>query len=587
MRRLAALLALLLWPATAPAADETAVHAEVDARKLGVQDQVQLTLTLSGAAVSLGGDVALPPLQGLRVAGGPSVSTRVSFVNGAVSQERVYSWVLQPTAVGKAEVGAFSVRLPGGDKTTAPISLEVVQGSVRPRVQQRRGGPFDQDPLRDEDPLESFFGRSRQQAGRRTAPKVFVEAVPSRTRLYVGEPLLLTYYVYTQTSISDIQFSDAPQYPGFWSEDLERQKTSPQGESATVEGEGYRRFPILQKLLFPTKAGRLEIPAATLKIGIPRQSFFDPGAVAVERATRPLTVTADPIPEEPGFSGAVGRFRASADLDKTSLPLGEAATLRFRLEGSGNLKWIDKAPEVTVPGAKVYPPTIKSDLLAGPSGITGSKTWEFVVVPETTGALEVPALALAYFDPSAGRMLRAETPPLPLRVEGAAPGPGLPAPAAAAGAARSRGAPTLRTELDPPQNRVPEPRARAVAWGLGLVLLLHCALWGGPLLADRLWAAQGRPAPRRHVRTALADIERAGRDRISKEAAAALLEKALHEVFGPVDESSASQDGDRERAARSVLQEVQFIRYAPQLGDYSEKIREVASRAADVVRRWA
>jgi hypothetical protein len=38
---------------------------------------------------------------------------------------------------------------------------------------------------------------------------------------------------------------------------------------------------------------------------------------------------------------------------------------------------------------------------------------------------------------------------------------------------------------------------------------------------------------------------------------------------------------------RQILDEVQFLRYAPQLGDYSEKIREVAQRAAEAVKRWA
>jgi BatD DUF11 like domain len=117
------LLALCLWPGLLGAADEASVRAEVDARKLGVQDQVQLTLTLEGAAVRLSQEVATPPLQNLRVAAGPFLSTRVSFVNGDTSQQRIYTWVLQPNAVGKAEVGAISVKLQGGEKTTAPISF--------------------------------------------------------------------------------------------------------------------------------------------------------------------------------------------------------------------------------------------------------------------------------------------------------------------------------------------------------------------------------------------------------------------------------------------------------------------------------
>jgi len=66
-----------------------------------------------------------------------------------------------------------------------------------------------------------------------------------------------------------------------------------------------------------------------------------------------------------------------------------------------------------------------------------------------------------------------------------------------------------------------------------------------------------------------------------------MIERTLHGVFGPIEENGAPPAGERERAIRDVLQQVQFIRYAPQLGDYSEKISAAAGHAADVVRRWA
>ena len=101
--------------------------------------------------------------------------------------------------------------------------------------------------------------------------------------------------------------------------------------------------------MFPTRAGKLEIPAATFRISLPARGFFDSGR-AVERATKPVTVTVESLPEAPGFSGAVGRFDASATLDRDTLPLGDAAILRLRVEGSGNLKWIDRPPAVAVRG---------------------------------------------------------------------------------------------------------------------------------------------------------------------------------------------------------------------------------------------
>ena len=119
---------------------------------------------------------------------------------------------------------------------------------------------------------------------------------PSRTSLYVGEPLLLTYSIYTQTSVSGLEFANAPQYTGFWVEDLPAPQNQ-DGQPATVEGISYRRFTVMLKLLFPTRAGRLTIPAASLKVGIPRQSLFDQGHV-VQRDTRPITVEVKPIPDE-------------------------------------------------------------------------------------------------------------------------------------------------------------------------------------------------------------------------------------------------------------------------------------------------
>jgi hypothetical protein len=570
----AVLLASLALSGLARAADGT-IRSEVDARKVGVEDQVQLTITLEGGG-ALSEEAPLPSLTNLKLVGGPSLSTQISFVNGRMSQSRTWVYVVQPLAVGRAEVGAVKARFGAAEETAPAIPIDVVSGSVKPRAPAHR--PV--DPFGRGDPFEDFFGGRRERAPA-AEPRLLVEAAPSRQSLHVGEPLLLTYYLYTQTNVTGMQFSEEPQYAGFWAEDIERPEI-PAGEAATVEGIPYRRFPIRVKLLFPTRAGKITIPAAILKITVPRQSFFDSGAV-VQRPIRAVTVDVLPIPEEPGFSGAVGRFRATAALDRPSLAIGEAATLRFKVEGTGNLKWIDRGPEVTVPGARVFPPQTKSDLKAGPSGISGSRTWEFVVVPQTAGTLEVPSLAFSFFDPKAGKVIKSETPSLPLRVEGGAAAALLPAPLPGPVAGRREGTMPLRTDLDPsPFARFALP-GRTVALGAGAVLLLHAFLWAGPRLLEGRRRSAGRTAAPRSLRRALAELDRAGRGGMSKEAAAGLIEKILHETLVVND----GDESERARALRQVLDEVHQLRYAPQLGDYSEKVRELAGRAGEVVRRWA
>jgi len=561
---LAAMLGVLLL--VAPASRATAqgsVRSEVDARKIGMLDQVQLTLTVDGP--SLPDQVPLPALGNLRVVGGPSVSTQMSFVNGQSSQSRSWTWALQPIAVGQAEIGAVRVAL-GSTQATAPaIAIEVVQGSIAPA----------QPPQRSFDPFEDIFGRRPQ----RHEVKLFIEAKASRTSLYVGEPLLVTYYLYTQASISGLQFDEVPQFNGFWAEDPGQPQRNA-GEPATVEGVPYRRFPILVKLLYPTRSGRITIPRATLRIQVSPQSFFDAGGV-VSRATQPMTIDVKPIPEEPGFSGAVGRFKTRASMDRTDLAFGDAATLRFEIEGSGNLKWVDRGPELTLGGAKVYPPQVKSDLRTGPSGISGSRTWEYVVVPQTMGNFEIPALAFSYFDPTAGHIVRTTTAPIPVHVTGGAPG-AVPAPVASMPGMASRGGPLrLRTEIGPPASRVAIPGLAVAVLAL-VALLLHGLLWGGQRLAAlRAHAPSGR-APR-GARGALRDLDRVGRETMSKESAAIVIEKTLFAVFGSLD----GDESERGRAVRTLLDDLHAVRYAPQLGDYSERLRALAVRAGDVVRRWA
>lgn len=570
-RIIAAIFGCLLLGGKALAQEEVKVQARVDAHQIGAQDLLQLTLTLEGTRLSVQEEEPAPPkLQNLRLAGGPSVGTQLSIVNGVMTSSRTYTWALQPIAVGRAEVGPIHVKLEGGEKTTSPISVEVVPGSIRP--QPSRQAPEDEDP---------FEALRQLQRGNVPPPKLFVEAVPSRSRLHVGEPLTLTYYLYTQAPVSDLQFGDAPQFPGFWAENLDKPEADP-GEAVTYQGEAMRRFPVSRRLLFPTKAGRLTLPPVSFKIRLPRRGFFDSGG-ELERATKAVTITALPLPEGPGFSGAVGRFEVGASLDRTEVALGEAANLRVKVEGKGNLKWVEKGPQPSLRAAKVYPPQVKSEIQALPSGMSGAKTWEFVVVPETAGTLEIPQLSFTYFDPELGQLKVAESKPLTLVVHGAlgASGPAVTAPLPS----RSRGSLTLRADLDPSSSFLPQLSARVVSLGLGLVLFLHAALWGGAALADRRRVA-GHHAPRQSVRQALAELSKAERSGLTKEAAAALIEKAIHEVFGPVDEGGPPQ-GEREQAAFAVLQEVQFIRYAPQLGDYSEKIREAAAGAAQVIRRWA
>jgi hypothetical protein len=570
-RVVSALVALLAAPVAAVAAT---FEARVNATRIGLEDQVQLTITLADAAPR--GEITMPALTGLEVVAGPSVSTQVSFVNGAISQSRSYVFLLRPTGVGQATIGPAAVQLADGERRTEAITIEVVPGSVLPR----RPPPV--DPLEEmfrRDPFEGFFGRRSQPA---TPPRLLVEAEASRRQVFVGEPVLLTFYLVTQTSVAGLELAEAPSFSGFWVEELPRED-NPTPAPVTRDGETYQRLAVMRRLLYPTRAGSLTIPSLTFRVAIPRRIgfFADPtGTGVVTRASEPVEITVLPIPaSEAEYGGAVGSFRLATSVDRREVQLGEAVQLRVAVEGKGNLKWVDRAPQVDVAGAKVYPPKVVDRLRATPAGLVGERAWEFVVVPETAGTLMLPALAFPHFDPAARAVRRAESSPIPITVR--------PAAAAAAGGGISAPAPStlaLRADLD--VSGVPgEPAAGAVTAVLAMTLGAHALLLAAPLISRRRGRA-GVRVGRRSTRALLADLRRAREAGVSKETAAATIERVLTEVFGDLEREEEGMS-ELARQARSVVREARLVRYAPQLGEYGEKLDELVGRAQELVRRSA
>lgn len=540
------------------------VRVSVDARKIGLQDTVELEIAFDGAAVDVSPNQALPSMANLEIVAGPSSAMRMSLDNGTMSRSRTLTYVLRPLREGSAEVGALRV---SGYDPTEPIRIEVVKGSVRPAREADDRGPFGRDPFGDpfggRDPFEEFFGRSRRPAPR---GKVIVEAAPSRTRLRVGETFRLSYYVYTQVSLSGVEFVDAPKYPGLWAEEIKVDQGPPGGEVAFRDGEEFRKFPFLERLLIPTRPGVIEIPPSRIRLSPTAAGFGI--AAPIESRTAALRIVVDPLPAHAPASGAVGSYAVSASLARETVPVGEAATFRFKVSGRGNLKWIDASPAFEIPGVKIFPPRLSTDLKATPRGIEGSKTWEYVLIPSSAGVVEIPKLSFEFFDDQTNETHVASTERLALTVTGSA------TPAANSSRATTVGSLALRGDLDRPGFRVP-------AWLLAFVFTLGCgAHYAAPRFRPLPKSASGVRVSQGAIQGAFQELDQVTRTKVTKERAALAFEAAIQSVFGDPRSWPENDQGD---TLRTLIEEIQFLRAAPQLGSYDEKIRDIADRTRAVI----
>lgn len=347
---------------------------------------------------------------------GPITSTQQSFsiVQGKTTQTEsvTYTYVLMANKNGTFVIPAAHARVNGKPATSQAIRINV-SGKTQSAQQgggQRRGSRVD-------------------RAGAQISGNdLFIRVTANKKRVYEQEPVLLTYKVYTQVELTQLE-GKMPDLNGFHTQEV----PLPQQKSfhvETVNGRTYNCVTWSQYVMFPQMSGKLEIPSITFK-GIvvqqnpnvdPFEAFFNGGSgyieVKKELKAPAVNIQVLPLPAKPaGYSGGVGHFTVSASLDKQTVKAGDPVNVRFVVNGTGNMKLL-KQPELNLPkdfdkyDAKI---TDKTKLTA--NGVTGSMIYDILVVPRNMGEYVIPSISFIYFDTQSNSYKTLTTKPLPLTVE--------------------------------------------------------------------------------------------------------------------------------------------------------------------------
>ncbi len=397
-------------------AQDVRVDAAVNAERIGVEDVLELTISISGGDAD--DDPELPPLDAFRVAG-RSTSSQIQIVNGRISSTRSYIYQLLPQKEGTFEIGAATVRVDGSPRTTSPIRVEVVAGSLVSRRPRGFGSSVD--------PIEGFGGRARRDLELKE-DDVFVRTEVSSRSAFQGEAVVVTYRLYSRYAPLGPEIADDPPVTGFWVERVDL-GAEPQVERRTVDGKQYISFPLMQRVVFPTQSGELEIPPVTfsmafrLTTGDPFDAFFARASSPVTLRSEPVSIDVAPLPSSgrsSDFKGAVGRFELKAKVSQEEVAAGEPVTLTLAIAGRGNLRSVGPPQLSELKGFRAFDPKTEEKTRAGPSGLEGEKSWEYVLVPESSGLKEIGPWRFQYFDPAEKKYVTASVGPLSMKVKGGA-----------------------------------------------------------------------------------------------------------------------------------------------------------------------
>ena len=340
----------------------------------------------------------------VEVIAGPYTSSESSFqmVNGHTSSSSsiTYTYTLYAAKSGVYNIPAAHARVGGKQISSRPAKVTVV-GSA-----QGRGN---NSPNMHED--DNYQPHMKAAGSAISGRDLFIKVSANKKKVYEQEPILLTYKVYTLVDLTQLE-GKMPELTGFHTQEI----PLPQQKSFHIErvnGKPYRTVTWSQYVMYPQMTGKMEIPSITFK-GIvvqqnrsvdPFEAFFNGGSgyVEVKRNIVAPSIKIDvlPLPHKPAnFSGGVGKFNISAQLNKNELKAGDPLSLRIVVGGIGNLKLI-KQPVVNFPKDwDKYDPKVTDKTKLTSNGLEGNMIYDILAVPRNQGHYTIPPVELTYYDTS-------------------------------------------------------------------------------------------------------------------------------------------------------------------------------------------
>lgn len=367
-----------------------------------------------------------PDFNGFNILSGPNQSTNQSyqFVNGKVSQsfQISYTYYLQATKEGSYNISPASVTWQGKKYQSNALAINVSGSSSPAPASQQQGN---QRP-------------AQAQQGSAGKNDVFIKASVDKQKPYQGEQVIITYKIYTTVPISQINISKISSFPGFWSKSLLNDNDPLKQSNEVINGKEYVVAELRKIALFAQRSGEIKIEpmelecVAQVKVegSRTRDPFFDSffndpffnrnyQNVELKIESNPVSVDVRPLPAEGraiGYAGAVGSFTLSSEIDRSELNANEAINLKITISGKGNLELIDALPVVFPPDFETYDPKITNNISKSANGISGSRVFEYLMIPRSQGEFQIRPVQFSYFDPARQAYSSLSTPAYTIKV---------------------------------------------------------------------------------------------------------------------------------------------------------------------------
>ena len=370
-------------------------EASVSKSKLALNERLRIDFVMN----QNGDNFSPPEFENFQIIGGPNQSIKTSYVNGERKFSKTYSYFLKPLKKGKLSINQASIEIDGEIYKSLQIEVLITDSVKQPS-----------------DSTTQYYNDD----------DIELRALISKGSPYLNEPITVVYKLYYKApiNISDARETETPKFKDFWSQTIKIPQLKVTRE--IYKGQNYNVVEWRKVVLYPQKIGELEISPLSLNLvlDVPtdKRDFFgnviyDQTSQIISTGMRRIIVKDLPqIGKPASFSGAVGNFEFDIILNKNSLRATESFQAELKVKGNGNLKLFD-LPDILVPNSmELFEPEREELISTNLSGMSGSVSKFFTVIPRFQGNFPIEEVEFSYFDPDTEKYKVLKSPRLTIDV---------------------------------------------------------------------------------------------------------------------------------------------------------------------------
>ena len=370
-------------------------EATVSKSKLALNERLRIDFVMN----QNGDNFSPPEFENFQIIGGPNQSIKTSYVNGERKFSKTYSYFLKPLKKGNLKINQASIEIDGEVYKSLQIEVLITDSVKQPS-----------------DSITQYYNDD----------DIELRALISKGSPYLNEPITVVYKLYYKApiNISDARETETPNFKDFWSQIIKIPQLKVKRE--IYKGQNYNVVEWRKVVLYPQKVGELEISPLSLNLvlDVPtdKRDFFgnviyDQTSQIISTGMRRIIVKDLPQLGKPdSFSGAVGNFEFDVILNKNSLRATESFQAELKVKGNGNLKLFD-LPDILVPNSmELFEPEREELISTNLSGMSGSVSKFFTIIPRFQGNFPIEEVEFSYFDPNTEKYKVVKSPRLTIDV---------------------------------------------------------------------------------------------------------------------------------------------------------------------------